>query len=75
MPQAQPARSVIACIRTQSLIGFVCRKEFYYLELLVTDMIGFICRQSHFLLAELVAHLGIGFISGAKLMTHSGPLG
>ena len=45
-----------SCIRTQSVIGFVCR-------------------QSHFLLAELVAHLGIGFISGAKLMTHSGPLG
>ena len=38
-------------------------------------MIGFVCRQSHFLLAELVAHLGIGFVSGAKLMTHSGPLG
>ena len=38
-------------------------------------MIGFVCRQSHFLLAELVAHLGIGFAYGAKLMTHSGLIG
>ena len=31
------------------LIGFLCRNEFYYLELLGIHMMGFICRMIGFL--------------------------
>ena len=31
------------------MIGFLCRREFYYLELLGTHMIGFLCSMIGFL--------------------------